>query len=149
MHFWSQFLTDFHIWPTKLKLRTSSTSKKKFGDVLLPVRGRKMAKNMPKIANICIFAKIFLQQFPARLSHKNFEQHFPARNSCKIFLQDFPARNSYKFFPRDFLARFSRRIFPQDFPTRISRNTFPQHFPSTFSQAGSWLVGSPSPYSKC
>ena len=25
MHFWSQLLTDFHIWPTKSKLRTSST----------------------------------------------------------------------------------------------------------------------------
>ena len=27
-HSWSQFLTDCHIWPTKLKLRTSSTRKK-------------------------------------------------------------------------------------------------------------------------
>ena len=27
-HSWSQFLTDFHIWPTKSKLRTSSTRKK-------------------------------------------------------------------------------------------------------------------------
>ena len=25
IHSWSQFLTDFHIWPTKLKLRNSST----------------------------------------------------------------------------------------------------------------------------
>ena len=30
MHFWSQFLTDFHIWPTKFKFRTFSTRKKSF-----------------------------------------------------------------------------------------------------------------------
>ena len=28
MHFWSQLLTDFHIWPIKSKFRTSSTRKK-------------------------------------------------------------------------------------------------------------------------
>ena len=36
MHFWSQFLTDFHIWPTKSKLRTSSTRLK---------NGKKHVKN--------------------------------------------------------------------------------------------------------
>ena len=56
MHFWSQFLTDFHIWSTKSKLRTSSTTKKKFGDVLLPVRGLKMAKNILKTCQQTIFS---------------------------------------------------------------------------------------------
>ena len=61
MHFWSQFLTDFHIWPTKSKLRTSSTRKKEFGDVLLPVRGLKMAKNVPKIADVGVFCQTWTE----------------------------------------------------------------------------------------
>ena len=55
-HFWSHFSTDFHIWPTKSKLRASSTTWRCFCNVLVPVRGWKMAKNVTKIANNGIFA---------------------------------------------------------------------------------------------
>ena len=114
-----------------------------------------------------ISRKIFLQQFPTINSHKIFPQQFPARFSRKKF----PTRISHKNFPQDFPARFSRKIFPQDFPklhpdwlnphhpipnakfppiTAFLKLAFsPPPCPARFSQAGSWLVGSPSPYSKC
>ena len=53
----------------------------------------------------------FLQQFPARISRKNFPQDFPARISRKNFPQDFPATISRKIFPQQFPTRFSRKIF--------------------------------------
>ena len=43
-HFWSYFSTNFHIWPTKSKLRASSTTWRCFCNVLVPVQGWKMAK---------------------------------------------------------------------------------------------------------
>ena len=87
-----------------------------------------------------IFPQDFPQDFPARFSHKIFLQEFPARISCKIFPQEFPTR---------FPARFSHKIFPQEFPTRFPTRFSCKIFPTRFSRAGSWLVGSPSPYSKC
>ena len=66
----------------------------------------------------------------------NFPQHFP---------QEFPARFSRNNFPQDFPARISR----SNFPARISHKIFPQQFPARFCRAGSLLVDSPSPYSKC
>ena len=119
--------------------------------------------------------KNFLQDFPARISHKIFPQEFPA----KIFLQDFPARFYCKIFLQEFPTRFSHKIFlswiligwlpftlfqmlnfhqslpflnwlfSPPCPARFSREIFLQDFPARFSWAGSWLVGSPSPYSKC
>ena len=117
-------------------------------------------QDFPTRFSATISHKIFPQQFPTRFSHNNFLQDFPTRFSCKIFLQDFleldpdwmaphhPIPNA-KFPPiiafvklafssPPFLTRFSCKIFPQEFP---------QEFPARFSQAGSWLVGSPSPYS--
>ena len=55
MHFWSQFLTDFHIWPTKSKLRTSSTRKKLFDNVFMVIMGLKMAKTCQKMPKLVIF----------------------------------------------------------------------------------------------
>ena len=107
-----------------------------------------------------------------------FPQDFPARISCKIFPQDFskldpdwlaphhPIPNAkfppitaflkLAFSPPLFPARFSCKIFLQDFlqdfsirfSHKISYNNFPQDFPTRFFQPGSWLVGSPSSYSK-
>ena len=68
-----------------------------------------------------ISCKIFLQEFPARFSHKNFLQDFPAR----ISPQEFPTRFSSKIFPHDFPTRFSHKNFPQDFSTRFSSKIFP------------------------
>ena len=122
-----------------------------------------------------IFLQDFLQDFPTRFSHKIFPQDFPARFSHKIFPQDFPTRFSHKIFPQDFPARFSHKIFLSWiligwlpitlfqmlnfhqslpflnwlFPSSLSCKNFPQDFPIRFSKAGSWLVGSPSSYSKC
>ena len=76
-----------------------------------------------------ISCKIFPQEFPTRFSHKNFPQDFPARISRKIFLQEFSARISHKNFPQEFPARFSCKNFRQDFPARISHKNFPQDFP--------------------
>ena len=112
----------------------------------------------------------FPQDFPTRISHKNFPQDFPARFSRKIFLQQFPTRFSRKIFPQDFpeldpdclaphhpipnakfppITAFLKLVFsPLPFPTRISRKNFLQDFPTKFSWARSWLLGSPSPYSK-
>ena len=63
----------------------------------------------------------------------NFPQHFPQN-----FLQEFPARISHKIFTQEFPTRFSRKNFPQDFPARIfhkiSHKIFLQEFPSRISQ---------------
>ena len=72
------------------------------------------------------FSTAFPTEFFTRFPYKNFPQDLPQN------------------FPQDFLQHF-----PQDFPTRFSCKIFLQDFPARFSQAGSWLVGSPSPYSKC
>ena len=53
------FLNDFHMWPTKSKLRASSTTWRCFCNVLVPVRGWKTAKNVTKIADngvFCLFS---------------------------------------------------------------------------------------------
>ena len=122
------------------------------------------------------FHNNFLQDFPATISCNNFLQDFPTRISRKNFLQHFPTRISHKNFPQHFPTFFQAGSslvgspspylnfhqwlpflnwlfpllhFPQDFPARISRKNFLQDFPTRFSWAGSWLVCSPSPYSKC
>ena len=107
------------------------------------------------------FSQDFLQDFPTRFSHsisykifpQGFPTRFPARFSHKIFPWDFPTRFPTRFspnhFPQEFPTSLSCKIFLQEFPTRISHKIFPQDFPARFSQAGSWLVGSLSPYSKC
>ena len=110
-----------------------------------------------------IFRKNFPQDFPTTISDNNFPQVFPARFSCKIFPKldpdcwtphhpfpnaKFPPITAFlklAFSPPPFPTRFSRNNFLQDFPTTISDNNFPQDFPARFSQAGSWLVSSPSP----
>ena len=77
--------------------------------------------------------KIFLQEFPTRISCKIFPQDFPTRISCKIFLQEFNTRFSCKIYPQEYPARFSHKNFPQEFPTRISHKIFPQDFPTRIS----------------
>ena len=69
----------------------------------------------------------FPQQFPARISRKNFPQDFPARISRKNFPQDFPTTISRKIFPQQFPARFSHKIFPQDFPELDTDWLAPHH----------------------
>ena len=69
------------------------------------------------------------QEFPTRISHKNFPQDLTATISRKIFLQQFPARISHKIFPQQFPTRISHKIFPQEFPARFSHKIFPQDFP--------------------
>ena len=129
----------------------------------------------PARISLRISHKNFPQDFPARISHKIFPQQFPTTISRKIFPQDFPATISHKIFPQDFpkldpdwltphqpipnakfppITAFLKLAFSSSpFPTRISHkiscNNFPQDFPARFSRDGSWLVGSPSPYSKC
>ena len=125
-----------------------------------------------------IYYKNFPQEFPTTISPKNFPQDFPQdfparfptrfsrkishKISHKIFPQDFPKLDPHwlaphhpipnaKFPP---ITAFLKLAFsPPPFPTTISHKIFPQDFPqdfpTRFSQAGSSLVGSPSPYSKC
>ena len=61
-HFWSYFSTNFHIWPTKSKLRASSTTWRCFCYVLVPVRGWKTAKTWWKLPTMAFFA--FFQTSP-------------------------------------------------------------------------------------
>ena len=113
----------------------------------------------------------FPQDFPATISCNNFPQDFPTTFSRNIFPQHFleldpdwlaphhPIPNAkfppitaflkLAFSPPPFPTRFFRKNFPQDFPARIFRKNFPQDFPTRISRAGSCLVSSPSPYSKC
>ena len=60
----------------------------------------------------------------SRISHK-----ISHSNSHKIFLQDFPVRISckisHKIFPQEFPAKISHKNFLQDFPKRISQKNFP------------------------
>ena len=112
----------------------------------------------------------FPQEFPARFSPNNFPQDFPELDPdwlaphhpipnakfppVTAFLKlafsppPFPARISCKIFLQQFPARFSCNNFLQQFPARFSHKIFPQQFPARFSWARSWLVVSPSPYSK-
>ena len=64
-HFWSYFSTNFHIWPTKSKLRASCTTWRCFCNVLVPVRGWKKAKNTI-ISNFyhifCCFSPPYMHQ---------------------------------------------------------------------------------------
>ena len=55
-HFWSHFSTNFHIWPTKSKLRASSTTWRCFYNVLVHARGWKMAKTWQKLPMTVFFA---------------------------------------------------------------------------------------------
>ena len=118
-----------------------------------------------------ITAFLKLAFFPSSLSCKSFPQDFPTRFSHKIFPKEFPTRFSHKIFPKWNLIGwlpitlfqilnfhqslpFLNWLFPllpvpENFPTRFSCKIFPQEFPTRFSRTGSWLVGSPSPYSKC
>ena len=110
------------------------------GDILLPVRGLKTAKNVPKIPNIDIFChendivldELHILKTTFRNSLEtgmgNFPQHF-----LQDFPQDFPVRFSDKNFPQDFPATISCKIFQQNFPTTNFRNNFPQDFPVRFS----------------
>ena len=115
--------------------------------------------------------KNFPQEFPTRFSHKIFPQQFPTRFSHKIIPQDFPKLDpdwlaphhpipnakfppitaflKCAFSPSPCPTRISHKNSLQDFPRRFSCKKFPQDFPTRVSWAGSWLVGSPSPYSKC
>ena len=80
-----------------------------------------------------ISCKIFLQDFPAKFSHKNFQQDFPTRFSCKIF----PSWILIGWLP---ITLFQMLNFHQSLP--LLNYLFPlllvlQEFPSRFSQAGS------------
>ena len=113
------------------------------GDVLLPVRGLKTAKNVPKIPNIGIFChenevvldELYILKITFRngleIGMGNFPQHF-LQVFQQDFLQDFPTRISHKIFPQQFLT-ISCKIFPQNYPTTISHNKFPQQLPTRFS----------------
>ena len=116
-----------------------------------------------------------LLHFPARFSCNNFPQDFPATISHKIFPQQVPTRFSHKNFLQDFpeldpdwlaphhpipnaklplITAFLKLTFsPPPFPTRFFHKIFPPEFPTRFctrfSWTESWLVGFPSPYSKC
>ena len=57
-HFWSYFSTNFHIWPTKSKLRASFTTWRCFRNVLVPVRGEKRQKT-PSSAIFITFLPFF------------------------------------------------------------------------------------------
>ena len=98
----------------------------------------------PRACSTRFSHKIFLQEFPAKISCKifpswiligwlpitlfqmlNFHQSLPFLNwllslSLKIFLQEFPARFSHKSFLQDFPARICCKIFPQEFSARFS-----------------------------
>ena len=81
-HLWSHFSINFHIWPTKSKLRASSTTWRCFCNVLVPVRGWKTAKNMTKIANDSIFCL-----FSPPYRHQNITKTSPCcRGGSKLHL---------------------------------------------------------------
>ena len=95
------------------------------------------------------FPTKFPTRFPARISHNIFLQNFPKLDPDWL-APHHPIANA-KFPPITAFLKlaFSPTPCPAKFSRKISCKNFPQHFPAKFSQAGSWLVGSPSPYSKC
>ena len=79
----------------------------------------------------------FLQEFPARFSHKKFLQDFPELDpdwlapNHPISNVKFPPNTAFLkltfpllHFLQDFPARISHKIFQQDFPARISHKIF-------------------------
>ena len=70
-HFWSYFSTNFHIWPTKSKLRPSSTTWRCFCNVLVPIRGEKWQKTWRKLPTTVFFAF-----FHPLTGTKTLQKHF-------------------------------------------------------------------------
>ena len=77
---------------------------------------------------LVVFCQFLTRYTPLKLFPQGFPQDF-LQDCSQHFLQEFPARFSHKNFPHNFPAMISRKIFLQDFPTRISRKNFPQDFP--------------------
>ena len=69
-HFWSQFLSDFHVWPLKLKLRTFSTRWAHVHINNMGLKGLKMAETVPKIADISNFGKQWI------VPHTTMQVHY-------------------------------------------------------------------------
>ena len=101
------------------------------------VIGLKISRKCQKLTMLVVFCHFLTRYTPLKLFLQDFHKisHKIAHSiSCKIFPQDFPARISRKNFPlparfsRKIFPRISRKIFPQEFPARFSCKIFLQNF---------------------
>ena len=121
---------------------------------LLPVRGLKLAKNVPKIADVSNVSTPKWGDW--EITNQHPAQEISNRFFHKIFPQDFPARFSHKIFPSWILIgwlpitlfqmlnfhqslSFLNWLFPlfpvlQNFPRRFFHKIFLQEFPTRFSR---------------